>query len=221
MKKRTVKLGNYNTADYGWTVTSIELSPPEQKLNYVEKLGGDGSWDLSTALTDGIPRYKDRELTITLECSNGSRMDREELLNEMVNKLDGFETDIVLPDRPGYYLQGRLHVEVVQNVSYAEVIVTSTVKPWFFRDRETVIELLDITAETKTILIRNSGRRAVTPLLTAGAGSAIGLNFNGHSTSFGEGSFEWSALLLRPGDHVLEYSGLGSLTITFREAVLR
>lgn len=221
MKKRTVKFGSYNTADHGWTVTGIELTPPEQKLNYVEKSGGDGSWDLSTALTDGIPKYKDRELTVTMECSVGTRIEREDLVNEMVNKLDGFEWPIVLPDRPGYYLQGRLHVEVVQNVAYAEVIVTSDVKPWFFKERETIIELNDINAQANTVLIRNSGRRAVTPLLTAGEGSAIGLKYNGHSTTLGAGSFEWSALLLRPGDHVLEYSGLGTLTLTFREAVLR
>jgi hypothetical protein len=221
MQKRAVIFGNYNTAAHGWTLTGLQLSSPKQKTNYVDKSGGDGSWDLSTILTDGIPRYDNRELTVTLECSKGTRADREDLINEMVNLLDGFEWEIRLPDRPGYYLQGRIHIEVNQNRAYAEVVITGTCSPWLYRDRETVIELTDITAEAKTYRIRNSGRRAVTPRLTASEGSVISLQYGGHTTTLGAGLYEWSALLLKPGDHVLEYWGTGSLTITYREAVLR
>ena len=77
MQKRTARIGGYDTAVYGWTLTGCELRAPEQKTNYVERTGGDGSWDLSTVMTGGVPRYKDRTLTITLENSQGDRADRE------------------------------------------------------------------------------------------------------------------------------------------------
>ena len=127
MKKRSIKIGNYDTTTYGWTLTGCILSDPEQKVNYVERPGGDGSWDLSTALTGGIPRYKNRSLTVTLECSEGTREDREKLVNKLVSQLDGLEWQIVLPDRPDHYLVGRVHVAVtLSSPSYAAVTVTAT-----------------------------------------------------------------------------------------------
>lgn len=228
MKKRTVLFGDYNTADYGWTLTGCSLSAAEQKTNYVEKTGGDGSWDLSTVMTDGVPRYRNRSLTVTLENSQGTREDREEIINEMVNQLDGLEWHIVLPDRPDYYLAGRVNVAVdYSGLSYAAVTVTATVEPWFYKERETIVVLnAPITSSTDaaTFYLWNHGRKVVTPRLDV-VGAAR-LTFNGISTSLTTGSYEWPALLLAPGENTLIYTGAygatgESLTITYREAVLR
>jgi hypothetical protein len=56
MQKRTMIFGSYNTAEHGWTLGQWKLSDPVQKTNYVERTGGDGSWGLSTAHSNGIPR---------------------------------------------------------------------------------------------------------------------------------------------------------------------
>ena len=128
MKRRSVAFGNYITGDYGWTVTGIALSAPEQKTNYVDKVGGDGSWDLSTVTTDGIPRYKNRSLTVTMELSAGSRDNRECIINKMVRDLDGQTKQIVLPDRPEYYLVGRIHTAVTySDLAHAAVTITANV----------------------------------------------------------------------------------------------
>ncbi len=228
MQKRTIILGNYNTAEHGWTLSTLLLSDPEQKTNYVEKTGGDGSWDLSTAQTDGIPRYKNRTLTATLECSQGTREDRELLINDMVNSLDGLEWQIVLPDRPDYYLVGRLHVAVnYSDLAHAMVTVTGEVEPWLYSNRETIVELAaPITASTDaaTFYLWNNGRKVVIPVLTV-KGKAS-LSFGGVSTSLTTGSYKWPALQLRPGENALRYLGSAdgadeTLTLTYREAVLR
>lgn len=219
MEKRTVKFGTYDTASYGWTLTGWKLSDPEQKLNLVEKVGGDGAWDLSTTLTDGIPRYKSRNLTITLELSEGTRDDREEVVNDFVNLLDGFIWPIVLPDRPDHYLTGRVHVTVNHSgLSYASVTVAATVNPWFYCERETVIELT-ATADKQTYELRNRGRLVVFPKLTV-IGD-VSLRFGAASIQLVTGSHQWTALLLHPGMQTLEYSGAGNITIKYREAVLR
>ena len=228
MQKRTIIFGSYDTAEHGWTLGQWVLTAPEQKTNYVEKLGGDGSWDLSTAQTDGIPRYKNRTLTVPLECSKGTREDREELINEMVNSLDGLEWKIVLPDRPDYYLFGRLHVAVnYSDLAHAMVTVTGNVEPWLYRERETVVELtapITISTDAATFYLWNRGRKVVTPLLTVN-GTAR-LTFNGVSTSLTTGSYKWPALQLAPGENELIYTGSTggadeTLTLAYREAVLR
>ncbi len=223
MIKRTVRLGTYDTALHGWTLTSCVLSDPEIKSNYVEKSGGDGSWDLSTAMTDGIPRYKNRTLTLKFECSKGSRDDRENLLNDMVNQLDGLEWNIVLPDRPTHYLWGRVHIAVNQSSpAYAAITITANVEPWFYAERETLVVLdapITISTETATFPLWNHGRRVVSPLLTVD-GTAH-LTFKGSNTNLTTGTYEWPALQLAPGLNEIIYTGDGTLTLTYREAVLR
>lgn len=228
MEKRTALLGNYDTAFHGWTLTGVVLTDPEQKTNYVEKSGGDGSWDLSTTLTDGIPRYKDRSLTLTLEHSQGNRAEREDIINEMVNTLDGFVWNIVLPDRPDYYLVGRLRVAVNYNTpAHAMVTVTSTVEPWFYREKESIVELkAPITSSTDaaTFYLWNRGRKVVSPSIEV-VGTAH-LTFNGSGIDLTTGSYKWAALQLAPGENALVYTGSyggtdESITLTYREAVLR
>ena len=229
MEKRTALLGNYDTASNGWTLTGCFLSDPEQKTQYIEKSGGDGSWDLSTVLTDGIPRYKDRDLTITLECSEGTRESREEIIRDMVNTLDGLEWHIVLPDRTEHYLVGRLHVAVnYSDLAHAMVTVTGVVEPWFYAAQETVVVLnepITVSTDAATFTVWNRGRKAVTPRLDV-KGTAS-LNFNGNKTNLTTGSYVWPALQLLPGENTLMYTGSSTsnpgetLTLTYREAVLR
>lgn len=224
-KKRAITFGDYNTADHGWTLTGWKLSAPEQKTSYVEKSGGDGSWDLSTVMTDGIPKYKDRTLTVTLECSKGTRADREEKINHMVNLLDGLEWEIVLPDRPDHFLTGRLHVAVdYSDLAHAAVTVTGLCKPWLYYRRETVVELQHSISYLSTHTLRNTGRLAVVPTLI------VESDTEGIELSFGEqyayvglvtGTYSWPDLHLTPGDHELRFLGKGKVTIVYREAVLR
>lgn len=219
MQKRTVKIGSYDTAQHGWTLNKFKLQDPALKENYVEKVGGDGSWNLTTTTTGGIPRYKNRSLEIRLECSEGDREHRENLINELVNTYDGLEWQIVPPDRPEHYLVGQLHVGVeFSDLAHAAVNITATCEPWYYKARESIVELTAAEAVRRAV-IHNSGRRAVVPVISV-TGS-IQLGFGVFTTQLTDGMYEWSPLLLTPGLNELEYSGNGTITITFREAVLR
>lgn len=219
MTKRTIRFGGYDTAAHGWTLTSWALSAPEQKTNYIEKTGGDGAWDLSTVVTDGIPRYQNRELTATFECSEGTRSGRLALVSAMVNQLDGLEWQIVLPDSPGLYLVGRTHVSVNHNgLAYASVTVTAVCEPWLYKSEDTILSLT-VTETEKTAVLSNTGRKVLVPLLSV-TGSVL-LKYGTASINLTEaGDYEWPTLLLTPGDHSIAYSGDGTLGITYREAVL-
>lgn len=219
MGKRRILFGEYNTALYEWTLTGWELSPAEQKTNYLEKPNGDGSWDFSTVLSGGVLRYRDRELTASFECSEGDRLSREAKIRHMVNTLDGEKVEIRLPDDDAHYLIGRLRVIREYNDPYhAGVTVEAVCEPWKYSNSETVVE---VTASTtaKTLTLHNSGRRAIVPQLTVTGGS-ISLKYENNTTTATTATKMWPALLLTPGTHGLEYSGSGTITFKYREAVL-
>lgn len=219
LTKRSVKLGEYNTAAKGWTLNACKLSDPEQKTNYVEKTMGDGSWDLSTVMTDGLPRYKDRTLTVKLECSEGNRDARTNLLSEIVNKLDGFECQIVLPDKLDYYLVGRLRVVVdYHDLAHTGVTVTAVCRPWYFKAAETVLNLNATSTERDAVIV-NGGRLAMVPTLEA-VGSVL-LKYGTNSINLTDSTNKWTTLLLTPGSHAVKFSGNGTLKIKYREAVLQ
>lgn len=216
---------NFDTASNGWTLTGWTLTDPEQKTQYVEKSGGNGSWDLSTALTDGIPLYKDRTLTATLECSEGTRDERVLQLSKLVNLLDGFVWEIVLPDHPGLFLKGRVRVAVNQNsLAFAAITLTAICEPWLYREQETAIKVELKGAELLETILWNNGRRAVSPGITAtGSGTLYSWDLATQTQielNFKAGGFVWPQLVLPPGGNLIGAIGNGTLTFTFREAVL-
>lgn len=221
MAKRRITFGGYDTAAHGWTLAKWKLTEAKQKTNFVSKPGGDGSWDLSTALTGGIPRYNDRTLTATFECSEGDRLSREAKIREMVNTLSGMRENIELPDDPYHHLNGRIQVARDYNdLAHCAVSVTATCGPWKESNTETKITLTAQTEEKKALLT-NNGRRAAVPLLTvSGSGADVRLAYGSASTALSEGTYKWPDLLLTPGTHEVAYSGKGTLVITYREAVL-
>jgi len=221
VEKRKVVIGVYDTATHGWTLTGYSLAPAEQKTNFIDIPGGDGAWDLSTALTDNLPRYNTRVLTITLECSEGSRQDRELLISGMINQLDGMRLETVLPDDLDHYVVGRIHVTKEYNdLAHAAVTVTATCDPWRYNQTLTTGTFTAGTEE-HTVILPNNGRLAVIPTLKVeGEGASILLVCGAASKSFSPGTYQWPDLMIPPGGQTLTYSGTGSFTTTYREAVL-
>lgn len=220
-KKRGMKLGSYDTAANEWTLAAWKLGEAPQKTNLVEKPGGDGSWDLSTALTDGVLRYGDRQLSATLECSEGDRLYREAKISQMINQLDGMEVNIELPDDPDHYLVGRLKlVKDYNDMAHGAVSLAATCRPWKYKYKETQVKLTATTTEQTARLV-NNGRRVVVPVLTvAGTNASIRIAYGSSSLTLTAGTASWPALVLTPGTHELKFSGSGSLEITYREAIL-
>lgn len=225
MEKRTIRLGDYDTAAHGlWTLTGWKFPTPTQETNLVNVPGRvKGPLDLSTALTDGVPIYGTRPLTVTLESSEGDRLAREARISEMINKLHCHRLDFVLPDHPLHYGTGLLHVEMLYNdMAHASVQVTGTCEPWLYAKDETVVHI-ESTAAAQTVPLRNAGAMPVVPILevTAAEGASVLLGFGAASKALSAGTYTWPELLLTPGEHVITCSGAGTVTITYREAVLQ
>jgi hypothetical protein len=225
MMKRTVQLGDYDTAAHGlWTLTALEFPEPAPEENLAQVPGRVmGPLDLSAVLTDGEPRYGVRTLNVTLESSEGDRLARGARISEMVNKLHGRRVDIVLPDHPLHYATGRLTIKTLYNdLAHASVEVAGVCEPWLYAREETKV-LLQATAAEQTARLRNAGAMSVVPVLevTAEDGANVLLSYGGASKALPAGTYTWPNLRLTPGDHTITYSGAGTLTITYREAVLK
>lgn len=219
MKKRNIILGSYHTAAHGWTLTGWSLTPAAEKTNYVDKVGGDGSWDLSTTLTDGIPTFSDRELTATFENSEGTRDNRNAEISRMTNLLHGMRVEIEIPDHSGYHLIGKVYVaKEYSDEAHAAITVTAQCEPWLYANTETTVILTAKTTAQIASLV-NNGRRATVPTLTVTGGTVL-VKYEGGNFSMATGSYQWPDLLLTTGVHDITYSGSGTLTVTYREAVL-
>lgn len=223
MKKRTLILGTYDTARDGlWTLAGLTLSDPAYQSMFQEVIGRDGPLDFSTVLTDGEPRYGSRTLTAVLECSEGTRAERQTLIGKMVNALDGRRLEIRHPDYPAHYLTGRVQVVVEYNdLAHAAVTVTAVCDPWLYSCTERAYTLTATNA-AQVVALSNKGRRMVVPrAVVTGSGASFRLEFGATSLALGPGTFDLPDLLLPPGDTPVSYSGNGTAVITYREAVLR
>ncbi len=219
---RKIIFGSYDTIINGpWTLTGLELTPAEHRTQFVEVPGRDGELDLSTALTDGVPRYGNRTLTATFERSDGTRLDREAAINTMVNWLDGWRMDIRLPDDELHYLTGRVHVAKEYNdPAHAAVTVTAICDPWRYHINETVLSMTAETEAQPTRLV-NAGRKTVVPVLQiSGDAASVNLVAGAYSWALGPGIYQLPDLSVPQGGLDITYSGSGELRFSYREAVL-
>ena len=227
MQKRKIIIGTYDTAIEGlWTLTSWALSKAVANEEYANVPGHSGPLDLSTALTDGEPYYKSREFEATLESSEGTRLEREERINQMINRLDGWRFNIVLPDDPTHYISGRVRVEKLYNTpAHASVQISATCDPWRYNNSETVVGVIAKSTE-QTVSLINNGRCSVVPKVKVVGGNAT-LKFNTRdgvqtwALTPGEyGPQDLPDIYLKTGTTPLIYSGSATITLTYREAVL-
>ena len=222
MQARKLIIGTYDTVLNGpWTLAECILGPAEYRTQFVEVPGRDGELDLSTALTDGEPRYSSRQFSARLERSDGTRLDREAAINTMINWLDGWRMNIKLPDDPEHYITGRVHVAKEYNdMAHASVLVTATVDPWRYNVNETVISLT-AAAEAAPARLTNNGRRTVVPVLEiSGESAEVLLVFGANSWALGPGTYQLPDLVVPQGGVEITYSGSGTLSFTYREAVI-
>lgn len=217
----------YDSEYHGpWTLNECRLSPPVRQTNIIEIPGRDGVVDLAPALGD--VKYEPREFSAALECSEGTRVNRTKLIEELTNKLAGQYCYMELPDDPMHYIEGYVDVEVEYNdINHARIILTSQVSPWRVRWDRVNFEV-EASNETQSVIIKNRGGRKVVPQISAWTSDTsmpdITLTC---STRYYEHTFDsWGAiypeeLAMAYGDElVIEFSGSGHLEFNWKEASL-
>lgn len=221
MKKRTLLLGDYDTAAQFWTLAAWTLGEPAPVVKMQDVPGRiKGPLNLSNVLTDGWPTYGSRPFNATLETSEGDRLAREARISDLINLLHGQQKEFVLPDHPNHYAVGVFTVARDYNdLAHGAVKISATCEPWLYARAETVVTL-QAAAEEQTATIVNLGVMPVVPVLQV-TGGTVRIAYGSSSITRPAGKYKFTELYLTPGEHVVTYSGTGTLKITYREAVLR
>ena len=218
MQKRKIIFDTYDTAADGlWTLASCVLGDAEPQEILLEIPGRlDGPLDASEALTGDV-EYGPRPLEVMLESSEGTRAERQARISAMVNRLHGRRVPIRLPDDAEHYLIGRLKVTPQYNdLAHAAIQVTATCEPWRYANEETEV-VVNANGTTQEVILENDRRRTYPSATVTGE---VVLAYNGKSMTFGEGTRLLTDLPLGQGDHLVKVSGKGSVTFTYRKAVL-
>lgn len=219
MEKRQLILNGYRTAIDGlWTLASLKITKASQVQTFVSVPGRFAPLDLSTVLTDGEPYYGSAGLEAALESSEGTREERQERIEQMVNALDGYQVQIIHPDHPGRYMVGRVQITKEYNdLVHARVKVSAVCEPWLYNSEETIVNKA-LTSSEQGIALVNNGRLAVVPTVKTSSSAAI--KYEGKAHNLSAGTYQLSGLYLTPGTHTVICSGSGTVSFTYREAVL-
>ncbi len=210
----------FNTAEWGWTLTSFHLSDMEPKTYLVDKPGGHGSWDLSDSLTDGLPRYKDRTLTATLECSVGTMEERRTNMSNLINPYNGKRCRITGPGtgerKERKYVAGRVQVVInYHNLAHTSITITAVCDPWVYPYNDTALTFT-ATEEVKTTSLSTMGVMETIPTVTV-YGGPVRLKYNGVTREFSAGTYVLPDAKLVYGQSLyIEFSGSGTARITYK-----
>lgn len=225
MEKRTLILGAYDTAAHGWTLTMCKITKAQQVQTFVAVPGRYAPLDASTYLTDGQPYYDNAVLDVVLECSEGDRDHREQLISDLVNYVDGRSLELIHPDHPNHYLVGRLQARSdYSDLAHCSVTIGAVCEPWLWAASETAITLTGSATE-QAVNVPIYGRLAVVPTVTVTG--EITIYFGDYTWALSEGKHTIPDLFLTPSEmpgepktHLVRFQGSGEAVLTFREAVL-
>lgn len=137
---RGVRIGDYHSRDnWGLVMTKKVIEFPQVQTESVTIPGNDGLMDLSTALTDGDIKYKNRKITIDFTLINewGQLM---KPLAEIADAVHGQALPIIFDEDPEFYYFGRCTMgkPMIDNV-IAKFSITVDAAPYKLRNLETVV----------------------------------------------------------------------------------
>lgn len=212
-------LDKFNTF-YDWRLilTAKDVAFPEPKTKLIELDGMSGTLDLSEVLTGEIT-YKDRTISATFWTDEGSRQDRERLLQTIVNVLHGKKIKIIEPDDPEHYFYGRVKIKSQKNnLAYAEFSIECTCDPWRYALNDSV-RRVEVNSQSVTeVIIPNNGAKSLSPDITVTG--FVNINYDGLNITLESGSYKIADIKLQSGVNIIGVSGNGTVTFTYKEANL-
>ena len=197
------KIGDKLTYDdWGLFLQSFQISDPDPKTNYIDIPGGDGSIDLTEALTGAVV-YHDREITASFN-TNAPRASWRPLMEDIQNYAHGRKFAITVPDDPDHYYKGRVKIgTLIKHATNATFTLTAKVDPYKYKNDETVIQLTIDSTGTMTTTIPNSRMRVI-PTFTFSAQTQI--EWKNITISVDAGERTISQILLEQGDNPITFN---------------
>lgn len=196
--------------DWGVYLTSLFVGDAEPKENYVDIPFGDGSLDLTEAVT-GEVSYSNREFeaifTIKL-----SRSEWPDLVRMMRAYLNGKKRKIRIADEPDYYLIGRCKTGFKKDGVLGRLTVSATCEPWKLKNAPTVKSVTIPASGTVTAYLPNSRKRVIPTIKTS---AEISIIFDGKTTVVTAGTHKFTNIILVEGENQMTITGTTGTTVSF------
>lgn len=217
---RSVKIGDKDTAtDWDLILNNIDIEFPQPKTEYINIPLGDGSIDMTEALT-GVVNYQNRKgkLSFTLIIGHS---EREARLAEIASYLHGRKHKVVLPDDPDHYLMARLSIGGLKREGQVNTFVLNVVAdPYRYLNAETKVSGQLSGSPAKLVMTIDHTGRPVLPTLTND--KEVTLTVGTISQVISAGTSKQTALLIKQGKNVFTFTGVAGtkIDITYQEEVL-
>lgn len=204
-------------SEWGMICTSLIVDDPEPKESYVDIPFGDGSIDLTEAVT-GEVSYKNRTLEATF-AFKGPRSEWEPLKRKIRLYLHGKRRKIEATELPEHYLVGRCRTSFEQDGAILRMNVSATCEPYLYKKLQTVYNVTIDETGTKTITCANSRQRVIPIINTT---DTTNVQFGPVSFLIGSGVHRLTNLILKEGDNVIVLTAAEgtSIKIEYREGAL-
>ena len=213
------KIGDKYTAnDWGLLLANFEIGEAEPKTNYIDIPGGDGSIDLTEALTGEIS-YGNRTITATFTLIQ-SRAQWRPMMDAIRAHCHGRKFTILVPNDDEYYYIGRANIGALEiNGSSASFEMTITCEPFKYRSELTVHNLTLGAGGTSTVTLINDRKRVV-PTITVNNPTQV--QKGAVSVSLSAGANVVTSLPMTQGENVLTFTAAAGTTIqvSYREGGL-
>lgn len=223
----SITIGDKNTwDDWHLVPTSRPLvNPPGVRANMVDIPGGDGSLDLTEALT-GFPTYSNRTGSWEFIVMNdyGSW---EARYSELMAYFHGKQFRAILDDDPNYYYEGRFSLSSwSSNKNWSTVVINYNVGPYkielrasgedwlwdpFNFEQDTIRDYKNIQVNGSLEFVIANDIMRVKPVIEAS--TAMTVTHSGHTYDLVAGENRPRGLVLHPGDNTLVFNGTGTVTI--------
>lgn len=188
------------------------VESPEAKTFYVDIPYGDGSIDLTEAVT-GKVSYENRLVQFVLERLR-PKDSWQSYYNNLVKNYHGKTIQLVMPDMEGYHLIGRMIVGQFTKGDYLSIPCEVNCKPYKLKNTQTILEVsVDGTQE---VLIENEQMTTV-PKFTTDASVQIVHGANTYSINAGTHTLP---IVLEQGDTAIQINGTANVTIAYQEGIL-
>lgn len=214
--ERAFIIDNLNTYnEWRLILTAKSITSPPLKTKYVSLDGMNGTLDLSEVLTGEIT-YGDRTVSASFLLTEGTRLERNFVLREIVKRLHGRKVKIIEPDDLDHYFLGRINVKNLENIlPYAKLSIEAICEPWRYSLYD-IVRRVDVNDQTVEIIITNNGAKTLIPEITVTG--EVDIIFKNNQVSLTDGTYKISDLKLYSGANVIKVIGTGSVIFTYKEA---
>lgn len=212
------KIGSkYTSDDWGLLLSSYEIGEAPVKTNYIDIPGGDGSIDLTEALTGEIV-YGNRNIK-ALFTMLGARSTWQGIMDQ-VRAVHGRKFVIVAPNDPNHYFIGRVSIgALIKENSSASFQMEITCEPWRYKNDVTVYDFtIGATGTLDTTLV--NGRKSAIPTITVSNTTQV--VFGTVIKSLGAGTHVVTDIVLVEGNNAITFNAAQGTTVSvsYQEGVL-